>query len=86
MFFGNLQNIGRENLYNLPYAAEEIYGLYSSGKYQNTKKIYHKIYRIYSNHQQLPIKPEKIIVEDSNSGYKFRVWGDRTVKEQVSDL
>jgi hypothetical protein len=43
MFFGNLQNIGRENLYNLPYAAEEIYGLYSSGKYQNIKKIYHKI-------------------------------------------
>lgn len=32
--------ITRENLYNLPYSVEEIYGLYASGRYQNTKKIY----------------------------------------------
>lgn len=31
--------ITRENLYNLPYSVEEIYGLHSSGKYQNTKRI-----------------------------------------------
>ena len=30
--------ITRENLYNLPYSVEEIYGLHSSGKYQNTKR------------------------------------------------
>lgn len=63
--------ITRENLYNLPYSVEEIYGLYSSGKYQNTKKIYQQMYRIYSNVEKLPIKPEKIIIEDSNSGYEF---------------
>ena len=60
--------ITRENLYNLPYSVEEIYGLYSSGKYQNTRKVYQQMYRIYSDEDVLPIKPEKIIVEDSNSG------------------
>lgn len=63
--------ITRENLYNLPYSVEEIYGLHSSGKYQNTRKVYQQMYRIYSDENILPIKPEKIIVEDSNSGYDF---------------
>lgn len=38
--------ITRENLYNLPYSVEEIYGLYASGKYQNTRKVYQQFYRI----------------------------------------
>ena len=63
--------ITRENLYNLPYSVEEIYGLYASGRYQNTKKIYQQMYRRYSDIQELPIKPELFIVEDSNSGYEF---------------
>ena len=63
--------ITRENLYNLPYSVEEIYGLYASGRYQNTKKIYQQMYRIYSDIQELPIKPELFIVEDSNFGYEF---------------
>lgn len=50
--------ITRENLYNLTYSVEEIYGLYASGRYQNTKKIYQQMYRIYSDIQELPIKPE----------------------------
>ena len=63
--------ITRENLYNLPYSVEEIYGLYASGRYQNTKKIYQQMYRIYSDIQELPIKPELFILEDSNFGYEF---------------
>ena len=63
--------ITRENLYNLPYSVEEIYGLRSSGKYQNTRKVYQQMYQIYSNIQDVPVKPEKIITEDSNSGYDF---------------
>ncbi len=63
--------ITRENLYNLPYSVEEIYGLYVSGKYQNTKKVYQQLYRIYTNTHNLPVKPEKMIVEDSNAGYDF---------------
>ena len=46
--------ITRENLYNLPYSVEEIYGMHSSGKYQNTKKVYQEIYRIYSNNSLFP--------------------------------
>ena len=63
--------ITRENLYNLPYSVEEIYGLRSSGKYQNTRKVYQETYQIYSRVQQLPVKPQKILLEDSNSGYEF---------------
>ena len=31
--------ITRENLYNLPYSVEEIYGLHSSGKYHDTRQV-----------------------------------------------
>lgn len=48
-----------EKLYNLPYSVEEIYGLYSSGKYQNTRKIYQQMYRIYSGENIMPVEPEK---------------------------
>ena len=63
--------ITRENLYTLPYSVEEIYGIHCSGKYHDTKKAYQQLYRIYSNYQSLPVKPEKIITEDSNSGFEF---------------
>ena len=63
--------ITRENLHNLPYSVEEIYGLHSSGKYQNTKRVYQEIYNIYPQSTQLPIEPDKLIVEDTNSGYEF---------------
>lgn len=63
--------VTRENLYNLPYSVEEIYGLHASGKYHDTKRVYQQIYQIYSNLQSIPIKPEKLIAEDSNAGYEF---------------
>lgn len=63
--------ITRENLYNLPYSVEEIYGIRSSGKYQHTQRIYQQMYQIYSRKQESPVKPQMIIVEDSNSGYDF---------------
>lgn len=63
--------ITRENLYNLPYSADEIYGLHESGKYNDTRKVYQQMYHIYSIEEKFPIEPEKIIVEDSNSGYEF---------------
>ena len=63
--------ITRENLYNLPYSVEEIYGIHCSGKYYDTRRMYQQMYQIYSNYQQLPVIPEKIITEDSNSGYDF---------------
>lgn len=63
--------ITRESLYNLPYSVEEIYGIHSSGKYQNTKQVYQQLYKIYSEAEHFPIEPKYIVVEDSNSGYKF---------------
>lgn len=63
--------ITRENLYNLPYSADEIYGLHESGKYNDTRKVYQQMYHIYSIEEKFPIEPEKIIVEDSNLGYEF---------------
>lgn len=63
--------ITRENLYNLPYSVDEIYGLHESGKYHDTRKVYQQMYHIYLIEEKFPIEPEKIIVEDSNSGYEF---------------
>lgn len=63
--------ITRENLYTLPYSVEEIYGIHSSGKYHNTRRIYNQMYQIYSDYKKFPVIPEKIITEDSNSGYDF---------------
>lgn len=63
--------ITRENLYNLPYSVEEIYGFHCSGKYHDTKRMYQEMYHIYSRDLSTVIIPEKIIVEDSNSGYEF---------------
>ena len=65
------KQITRENLYGLPYSVEEIYGIHPAGKYQNTRKIYQQMYQIYSKFQNLPVHPDKIIVEDSNSGYEL---------------
>lgn len=58
--------ITRENLYNLPYSVEEIYGLHTSGKYHDTRKVYQQIYQIYPQTGSVPIKPERVITEDSN--------------------
>lgn len=63
--------ITRENLYNLPYSVDEIYGIHSSGKYQNTNRVYQHFYRIYGDMQSVPVKPTAIIVEDSNAGFDF---------------
>lgn len=77
--------ITRENLYNLPYSVDEIYGLHSSGKYQNTKKLYQEIYKIYSNLKTTPVIPDLVVVEDSNSGYEFfKYICSRNGKECIS--
>ncbi len=40
--------ITREDLPNLPYSVDEIYGIHKSGKYADTKRIYNEFYNIYS--------------------------------------
>lgn len=65
--------VTREDLPNLPYSVDEIYGIHTSGRYHDLKRTYNELYRIYSAETVLTEKyrPEHIIVEDSNSGYEF---------------
>lgn len=64
--------VTRESLPALPYSAEEIYGIKSSGKYGTLQKTYQEFYHIYSNQEyKSSFNPDIIIVEDSNSGYEF---------------
>ena len=63
--------VTREGLPALPYSVEEVYGIRTSGKYGALKQSYHSLYRIYPDSTTENIKPEKILTEDSNSGYQF---------------
>lgn len=64
--------ITREDLPNLPYSVDEIYGIHSSGKHADLRKTYNSFYRLYG-----PVNLEgvgvasRVLVEDSNSGYEF---------------
>lgn len=65
--------VTREDLPNLPYSVDEIYGIHASGKYHDLKRTYNEFYRIYEapSPAAQPLQPEEIITEDSNSGYDF---------------
>lgn len=51
--------ITREDLPNLPYSVDEIYGIHTSGKYHDLKRTYNELYRIYGpeNETNLPAPP-----------------------------
>lgn len=63
--------VTREGLENLPYSVDEIYGIHTSGKYAGLKQIYHEFFRIYNNKPDEALNVDKIITEDSNSGFEF---------------
>lgn len=64
--------ITREDLVNLPYSVEEIYGIHTAGKYRDTKRVYNEFYHIYGEGEITEeVSPDEVIVEDSNSGYDF---------------
>ena len=64
--------ITREDLPNLPYSVDEIYGIHTSGKYHDLKRTYNELYRIYSVEEfSGQLNPKTVVVEDSNSGYEF---------------
>ena len=52
----------------LPYSVQEIYGIRNAAgnRYQGTKRIYSELYRLY-NKEAFVSKPEKVIIEDTNS-------------------
>lgn len=63
----------RNNLSNLPYSINEIYGIKnkSGNRYQGTKRLYSEFYPLYKTDLDYINKPDAIIVEDSNAGYSF---------------
>ena len=64
--------VTREGIPSLPYSVDEIYGIRDSGKYGTLKQTYNEFYHIYhAEGYSRPIRPEKIITEDSNSGFQF---------------
>lgn len=64
--------VTREDLPNLPYSVEEIYGIHTSGKYHDLKRTCNELYHIYSKEEfSGSEKPEIVEVEDSNSGHEF---------------
>ncbi len=66
--------ITRESLEMLPVSVTEVYGIKSSGKYNSLEPVYHEMYEIYKSSfysEPCSVCPNKIIVEDSNSGYEF---------------
>ena len=63
--------VTRENLPNLPYSVEEIYGIHNSGRYSELRKTFNSFYRLYSLQQKYENQVSEVIVEDSNAGYEF---------------
>ena len=45
--------VTRDNLSNLPYSVDEIYGIHESGKYIDIKKTYNELYKIYTDFEVL---------------------------------
>ena len=62
----------RESLFSLPYSINEIYGIKNAAgnRYMGTKRVYSHFIRLY-NAEAFKGKPDKVIVEDSNSAYHF---------------
>ena len=62
----------RDSLFNLPYSVTEVYGIRnkSGNRYQGTKRLYSECYPLF-NADLLTERPDKIIIEDSNSAFQF---------------
>jgi hypothetical protein len=64
--------VTRDDLSQLPYSVDEIYGLAnvsSTSKYKAYKKVYNEMYKLYNLNPIKNVNPELVITEDSNSGY-----------------
>lgn len=65
--------VTREDLEQLPYSVDEIYGLRNasdSSKYKSFKKVYNEMYNLYNFKRPLKMQPRLVITEDSNSGFE----------------
>ena len=61
--------ITRDDLPQMPYSVEEIYGLRNDrSKYKPFRKVYNEMYRLYHFTQEFA--PDIVITEDSNAGFQ----------------
>ena len=64
--------VTREGIPSLSYSGDEIYGIRNSGKYGTLKRTYNEFYHLYQiEDYTFPVCLERVITEDSNSGYQF---------------
>lgn len=66
--------VTRDDLPQLPYSIEEIYGLRNvsdTEKYKTFRKVYNEMYNLYNLKLPKKVVPDKVIVEDSNAGFSF---------------
>lgn len=65
--------ITRDDLSQLPYSVDEIYGLRNpseSSKYKSFKKVYNETYKLYNLKLDSEVSPDVVITEDTNSGFQ----------------
>ena len=63
--------VTRDDLEQLPYSIDEIYGLRTdTSKYKIFKQIYNEMYKLYNLPMQKKIVPSVVVIEDSNSGFQ----------------
>ena len=66
--------VSRDDLNQLPYSIDEIYGLRNISdkqKYKAYHRVYNEMYKLYNLDVSRTFSPELVITEDSNSGYEF---------------
>lgn len=64
--------VTRDDLPNLPYSVNEIYGIRESSKYAGLKQVYNELYQLYGSFGQVETAGKNLLLaEDSNAGYEF---------------
>ncbi len=66
--------VSRDDLNQLPYSVDEIYGLRNVSnkqKYKAYHRVYNEMHKLYNLDVSRAFNPEMVITEDSNSGYEF---------------
>ena len=76
--------VTRDDLSQLPYSIEEIYGLKNvsdNQKYKSYKRIYNEMYKLYDFNISKEFEPDTVLTEDSNSGYDFfyQLYGEKCI-------
>ncbi len=76
--------VTRDDLYELSYSIDEIYGLKDvsdTQKYKSFHKVYNEMYKLYNFELNRDYNVNTIITEDSNSGFDFyhHIFGDKCI-------